>query len=143
MTGAGGIDDDGPHSLLGELQSLQALLSADDADAADNGTTEPPLLKDVIPALAAPASSSPDPDPDMDAAAHGLPAPAEPAPFAAAIADDAAGLAGDTLSAGVGTDAGDALLQTMTQRLDSRLATLRASMLDAMRREIRRARNRR
>ena len=169
MSSANDIDRDAQRALLDELRSLQALLTVADDDAvAEPPLLNDVVIDGVAPVTDPPAAPAPavneagDQESDwehyVDTVFTGVTTVSAAAPRASTVtagagpgglpndampvtetpADDAATAAGVAPSAR-DPRAMDDLLQLMTERLDTRLATLRTRMLEAIRKEIRRA----
>ena len=167
MSSANDIDRDAQRALLDELRSLQALLTVADDDAvAEPPLLNDVVIDGVAPVTDPPAALAPaandagDQEIDwehyVDTVFTGVTTVSAAAPPASTVTAGAGGLPNDAMpvtetpaddaatAAGVAPSARDPramddLLQLMTERLDTRLATLRTRMLEAIRKEIRRA----
>ena len=167
MSSANDIDRDAQRALLDELRSLQALLTVADDDAvAEPPLLNDVVIDGVAPVTGPPAAPAPaandggeqeiDWEHYVDTVFTGVTTVSAAAPRASTVTAGAGGLPNDAMpitetpaddaatAAGVAPSARDPramddLLQLMTERLDTRLATLRTRMLEAIRKEIRRA----
>ena len=167
MSSANDINRDAQRALLDELRSLQALLTVADDDAvAEPPLLNDVVIDGVAPVTGPPAAPAPaandggeqeiDWEHYVDTVFTGVTTVSAAAPRASTVTAGAGGLPNDAMpitetpaddaatAAGVAPSARDPramddLLQLMTERLDTRLATLRTRMLEAIRKEIRRA----